>query len=51
MKAGLAGHVNLIWSPIKSINTGIEFMMAQRTNVNDTQGTGRRLQFMVKYLF
>ena len=51
MKAGIAGHVNLIWSPIKNINTGIEFMMAQRTNVNDTQGTGRRLQFMVKYLF
>ena len=51
MKAGLAGHVNLIWSPIKNINTGVEFMMARRTNVNDTQGTGSRLQLMVKYLF
>ncbi len=28
MKAGQAGHVNLIWSPIKNINTGIEFMMS-----------------------
>ena len=51
MKAGIAGHANLIWSPIKNINTGIEFMMAQRTNVNDTQGSARRLQLMVKYLF
>ncbi|MCA6074467.1 hypothetical protein, partial [Fulvivirga sedimenti] len=51
MKAGLSGHANLIWSPLKSLNTGVEFMMVQRTNVNDTQGTGRRLQFMVKYLF
>ncbi len=51
MKAGLSGHANLIWSPLKSLNTGVEFMMVQRTNVNETQGTGRRLQFMVKYLF
>jgi hypothetical protein len=51
MKAGIAGHVNMIWSPIKSINTGIEYMILQRTNVNDTQGTGKRLQLMVKYLF
>ncbi len=43
MKAGLSGHANLIWSPLKSLNTGVEFMMVQRTNVNDTQGTGRRL--------
>ena len=51
MKAGLAGHVNMIWSPTAHINTGVEFMMARRTNVNDTQGTGRRLQLMMKYLF
>ncbi len=51
MKAGLAGHVNLIWSPIKNINTGVEFMMGKRINVNDTQGTASRLQLMVKYLF
>jgi hypothetical protein len=51
MKAGISGHVNMIWSPIKSINTGVEYMTLQRTNVNDTKGTGRRLQFMVKYLF
>ena len=51
MKAAIAGHMNIIWSPIKSINTGVEYMNLQRTNVNDTKGTGRRLQFMVKYLF
>ena len=51
MKAGISGHVNLIWSPIKNINTGVEFMMAKRINVNDTQGTASRLQLMAKYLF
>jgi len=51
MKSGVSGHVNLIWSPIKSLNTGVEYMIAQRTNVNDTQGTGRRLQLMIKFIF
>jgi len=51
MKAGLSAHINVIWSPLTNFNTGIEVMAARRTNVNDTQGTGRRLQFMVKYLF
>lgn len=51
MKAGVSGHVNMTWSPIKSINTGVEYMTLQRINVNDTKGTGRRLQFMMKYLF
>lgn len=51
MKAGVSGHANLIWSPIKSLNTGIEYMIVQRTNVNDSQGTGRRAQLMIKYLF
>jgi hypothetical protein len=51
MKAGESAHINLIWSPIKKVNAGIEFMVLRRTNVNDTQGTGRRIQAMVKYLF
>ncbi|MCA6079268.1 DcaP family trimeric outer membrane transporter, partial [Fulvivirga sedimenti] len=51
MKSGISGHVNLIWSPLKNLNVGAEFLAVQRTNVNETQGTGRRLQFMVKYLF
>jgi hypothetical protein len=51
MKGGSSGHLNLIWSPIKHINTGVEFMVLERVNVDDNSGVGRRLQFMVKYLF
>ncbi|SIO14380.1 DcaP family trimeric outer membrane transporter [Algoriphagus halophilus] len=51
MKAGVSGHANLIWSPIKSLNTGIEYMLAQRTNVNNSKGKGRRALLMIKYLF
>jgi hypothetical protein len=50
MKAGESAHINLIWSPIKKVNAGIEFMVLRRTNVNDTQGTGSRLQLMIKYI-
>lgn len=51
IQAGGSGHVNLIWSPIKVLNVGGEFIMAKRLNVNDTSGIGRRIQFMIKYLF
>jgi hypothetical protein len=51
MKSGISGHINMIWSPIENLNTGIEFLAVQRTNVNDKEGIGRRLQLMVKYLF
>ena len=50
MKAGESAHINLIWSPIKKVNAGIEFMVLRRTNVNDKQGTGSRLQLMIKYI-
>jgi hypothetical protein len=51
MKAGGAGHLNLVWSPIENVNTGIEFMVIERENVNKNTGVGKRLQFMIKYLF
>ncbi len=51
IKSGHSFHVNLIWSPIKSANVGVEFMSLQRNNGNGTSGTGNRLQFMIKYLF
>jgi len=51
MKGGSSGHINLIWSPIKNVNTGVEFMVLERVNGDDTSGVGKRLQFMVKYLF
>ena len=51
LKGGGSGHVNLIWSPYKKVNMGAEFMILKRTNVDGNSGTGKRLQFMVKYLF
>jgi len=51
MKSGESAHINLIWSPFKNVNTGIEFMYLRRTNTDETRGTGRRLQMMIKYLF
>jgi hypothetical protein len=50
MKSGESAHVNLIWSPIKNVNTGVEFMILRRTNGDDSSGFGKRLQFMIKYI-
>ena len=50
MKSGESAHLNLIWSPIKNVNTGVEFMILRRTNGDDSSGVGKRLQFMIKYV-
>ena len=50
MKGGSSGHLNLIWSPIKKINTGIEFMVLERVNTDGNSGVGKRLQLMIKYI-
>ncbi|WNJ18330.1 DcaP family trimeric outer membrane transporter [Pontibacter sp. G13] len=51
LKSGGANHATLIWSPLKSINAGIEYMILTRTNTGDEHGTGQRLQLMIKYIF
>ena len=51
MDFGGSGHVNLIWSPYKSVNAGVEFMTLYRENGNGESGVGKRLQMMIKYLF
>jgi len=51
MKAGKSAHMNLIWAPFKNFNTGVEYMILQRKNVDDTKGIGTRLQMMAKYSF
>ena len=51
VKAGGSGHINLIWAPYKSVNTGVEFMTLYRENVDGASGVGNRLQIMFKYLF
>ena len=50
MKSGESAHLNLIWSPIKNVNVGIEYMVLRRTNTDNNEGTGTRLQLMMKYV-
>ncbi len=50
IKSGESAHINLIWSPLKNVNAGVEFMVLRRTNGDDNSGVGRRLQFMIKYI-
>jgi hypothetical protein len=42
---------NLIWSPVKQMDIGGEFLWGQRENKNGAVGTARRIQFSTKYLF
>ena len=51
IKRGGSARINLIWSPVKSVNAGVEFMTLYRENVDGMSGVGNRLQFMIKYLF
>ena len=51
IKSGGSIHANIIWSPIKNANTGIEFMTLRRNNGDGASGNGNRLQLMIKYLF
>jgi hypothetical protein len=50
MKSGESVHLNLIWSPYKKVNTGIEYMILKRVNTDNSSGTGQRLQLMIKYI-
>lgn len=50
IKSGESAHLNLIWSPVKKVNAGVEFMILRRHNGDDNSGVGKRLQFMVKYI-
>jgi len=51
MKTGSSGHLNLVWSPYKMVDAGIEYMRAERINGDSASGTGNRLQMMIKYNF
>jgi hypothetical protein len=51
MKAGESGHVNLMWSSLKNVTTGVGFMYRRRVNKEGNSGTGKRLQLMIKYSF
>lgn len=44
-------HLNLIWSPFKSVALGGEVMWGERKNQDGSKGDATRLQFSVKYTF
>jgi len=48
---GATAHFNVIWSPVRSVNTGLEYIIALRRNVDKADGTAHRVQAMVKYIF
>jgi len=48
---GGTAHVNVIWSPVKSVNTGLEYTVGLRRNVDEADGTAHRVQAMIKYIF
>jgi hypothetical protein len=51
LKEGGTAHVNIVWSPVKSVNTGVEYMLGLRRNYDGADGTAHRLQAMIKYIF
>ena len=43
--------VNLVWSPIKQMDIGGEYLWGQRKNKNDDDGEANRIQFSAKFNF
>jgi hypothetical protein len=42
---------NLVWSPVKQMDIGGEYLWGQRDNKNGAVDTARRIQFSTKYLW
>ena len=51
LRHGGTAHGNLIWSPVKNVQLGGEYIWLLRSNRDGQFGTAHRIQFMVKYLF
>lgn len=51
LKKGGIGHVNLVYHPIKSFSTGIEYMWGGERVTNDAIGRASRVQVMAKFEF
>ncbi|NKF48983.1 porin [Shewanella sp. WXL01] len=45
-----SGYINLLYSPIKPLTVGVEYMHAENTKVNDDKGKLDRVMFSVKYV-
>ena len=50
-KSDRSQHVNLIWSPVRAVNLGAEYIHAQRTVVGGDRGSLNRIQFSAQYSF
>ena len=50
MYKGGTVHANIVWSPVKKINAGIEYIYGKRTNVSELFGEAHRMQMMIKYI-
>lgn len=46
-----SAHINLIYTPVKALDIGLEFIYGKKELHDDTSGTLKRLQFGFKYLF
>lgn len=51
LQDGGIGHVNLIYSPLNYLSTGIEFMWGSKRATNDELGKANRVQMMAKFTF
>ncbi len=49
--SGAIGHWNFIFSPVKSVNIGLEYQIAQRVNKDTKSGVANRIQISGKYIF
>ena len=44
-------HTNIIWSPVSSVNLGLEYLWGQRELESGEDGDLNRVQFDAQYLF
>jgi hypothetical protein len=50
-RTGQYASANLLWTPVKNLMMGAEFLWGERTDKNGAQGEDSRLQFSAKYSF
>jgi uncharacterized coiled-coil protein SlyX len=43
--------LNALWSPVRSVDAGIEYIWGQRVNQDGSRGTATQLQMRVRFLF
>lgn len=48
---GAIGHFTFLYSPVKSLNIGAEYQIAQRVNIDGKSGVANRFQISGKYIF